>query len=83
MEPEGSSPYSLEPATCPCLEPDRSSDDGDDDDDDDNNNRPDAVVLERTNQKAHSVDAAILDNHNLHITSPISCRIVQTWKKSF
>ena len=25
MEPEGSTPYSQEPATCPCLEPDRSS----------------------------------------------------------
>jgi hypothetical protein len=25
MEPEGSSPYTQEPATCPCLEPDRSN----------------------------------------------------------
>ena len=25
MEPEGSAPHSQQPATCPCLEPDRSS----------------------------------------------------------
>jgi hypothetical protein len=25
MEPEGSSPYTQEPATCPCPEPDQSS----------------------------------------------------------